>query len=152
MPLLSSAPGHSHAPPCEVIDAAEKVLFERRAFVRAYRGPAATVRTVSEMIEFFPFHLLIIATHCGDASGYRWTYEFTDSEGIDRKLVVDLAIGVGGTDDEDMLNVTQFTRFVSLDGVDWHDPKQKENLYVGRARAWLRQHGRRLDGEADRRW
>jgi hypothetical protein len=85
------------------------------------------------MIEFFPFHLRIIATHCGDASGYRWTYEFTDSEGIDRKLVVDLAIGVAGTDDEDMLNVTQFTRFVSLDGVDWHDPKQKENLYVGRA-------------------
>jgi hypothetical protein len=58
---------------------------------------------------------------------------FTDSEGHHRTLVVDLAIGIAGTDDEDMLNVTQFTRFVSLDGVDWHDPKQKENLYVGRA-------------------
>jgi hypothetical protein len=24
-------------------------------------------------------------------------------------------------------------RFVSLDGVDWHDPAQKETLYVGNA-------------------
>ena len=31
-------------------------------------------------------HLLLFATHCGDAPGYRWTYEYQDSEGIDRSL------------------------------------------------------------------
>jgi hypothetical protein len=63
------------------IDAAEKVLVERRAFVRAYRGPAANVRAVAEMVEFFPFHLLIIATHCqGDtrAGDLRWNCQHDD--------------------------------------------------------------------------
>lgn len=64
---------------------------------------------------------------------YRWTYEYQDSEGIDRELVVDIAIGVGQTDDEDLLRVIQFNRFHSLDGVDWNDPVAKADLYVGRA-------------------
>ena len=76
---------------------------------------------------------MIIATHCGDVDGFRWTYEFTDSEGIDRTLVVDIAVGVGRTNDANMLRVTQFIRFISLDGVDWHDPKKKGTLYVGKA-------------------
>lgn len=63
------------------------------------------------MMDLFPYDLLIFATHCGDASGYRWTYKFTDSEEIDRTLVVDIAIGVAQTDDADMLNVSQFLRF-----------------------------------------
>jgi len=84
-------------------------------------------------VELLPFDLLITATHCGDSSGYRWTYEFKDSEGIDRTLVVDIALGVQGTDDPEMLGVTQFMRFVSLDGVDWSDPAKAEKLYIGRA-------------------
>jgi hypothetical protein len=85
------------------------------------------------MMELLPYDLTIIATHCGDVDGFRWTYEYTDSEKIDRNLVVDIAIGVGQTDDANMLSVTQFVRFVSLDGVDWHDPEKKKALYVGRA-------------------
>ena len=54
-------------------------------------------------------------------------------KGIDRNLVVDIAIGVGQTDEANMLSVTQFIRFVSLDGVDWHDPEKKKALYVGKA-------------------
>jgi len=85
------------------------------------------------MMELLPYDLMIIATHCGDVDGFRWTYEFTDSEGIDRTLVVDIAVGVGRTNDANMLRVTQFIRFISLDGVDWHDPKKKGTLYVGKA-------------------
>ena len=115
------------------IAAAERILMPRGALVRRYEGAQANVRDVTTMVELLPYDLLIIATHCGDVDGYRWTYEFTDSEGIDRTLVVDIAIGVGQTDDANLLSVTQFTRFVSLDGVDWNDPQKKETLYVGRA-------------------
>jgi len=115
------------------IEAAEKLLRAHHVFVRRYQGPTANVRAVAEMVELFPYDLLIIATHCGDAPGYRWTYEFTDSEGIHRKLVVDIAIGVERTDEAEMLKVTQFLRFISLDGVDWHDPKKSDKLYVGTA-------------------
>jgi hypothetical protein len=119
--------------PAPEIDAAAKILSGQRLFVRVYQGPSADVTSVSEMIELFPYDLLIIATHCGDVSGHRWTYEFTDSEGIPRELVVDIALGIGRAEDDDLLHVTQFMRFVSLDGVPWNDREQKAKLYVGTA-------------------
>ncbi|GJD94664.1 hypothetical protein OCOJLMKI_1867 [Methylobacterium iners] len=119
------------------IEAAAKLLPERGMFVRGYRGRGASVRAISEMVDLFPYDLLIFATHCGDASGWRWTYDFRDSEGFDRRLVTDIAIGVGQTDDADMLRVLEFIRFHSLDGVDWNDPVAKARLYVGTAmRDW----------------
>jgi len=115
------------------IEAAARLLPPRGAFVRGYEGRAANVTDVTEMIELFPYDLLLIATHCGDVPGYRWTYEFDDSEGIRRSLVVDIAVGVGHTDRVNLVNVTQFMSFVSLDGVDWKDEAKKEKLYVGSA-------------------
>ena len=106
--------------------------------MRVYEGPNAHVSAVSDMIELFPYDLLLIATHCGDVSGLRWTYEFKDSEDFQRTLVVDIALGFGQTDKpprtvEDLIEVTQFIRFVSLDGVAWDDPQKKKDLYVGKA-------------------
>ncbi len=123
-------PGKAPAP--EIRSAAQS-LSSRRAFVRVYEGAGATVRRVGEMIAHFPYDLLVIATHCGDSSGYRWTYEFTDSEKYHRTLVVDLAVGFGRTDDPNKVNVSEFMRFVSLDGVDWNDAEAKKKLYVGTA-------------------
>ena len=40
------------------------LLRPRRAFIRTYQDRAANVRHVSEMIDHFPYDLLIIATHC----------------------------------------------------------------------------------------
>lgn len=115
------------------IEAAAKGLSRRGMFVRVYRGQRANVRDVSDAVEMFPYNLLIFATHCGDAEGLRWTYAFDDSEGISRKLVVDIALGIGRPDHEDRLAVTQFMRFHELDGVDWNDAAKKATLYVGTA-------------------
>lgn len=123
-------PGKVKAPE---IEAAIKLLPQRRIFLRAYRNSGATVRNVSDFVDLYSYDLLIFATHCGDASGYRWTYNYDDSEGINRTLVIDIAIGVANTDDPEMLHVSQFMRFVSLDGVDWTDPTAKQDLYVGMA-------------------
>jgi hypothetical protein len=119
-------------PAPEISSAAER-LARRGMFVRHFSGSNADVRSVSELVELFPYDLLLIATHFGDADGWRWTYEYTDSEGRERRLVVDVAIGVAPTDDNDRFAVTQFTRFVSLDGVDWSDPDKDKKLYVGNA-------------------
>jgi hypothetical protein len=119
--------------PAPEINAAAKILSDQHLFVRVYEGRAANVTSISEMVELFPYDLLIIATHCGDVSGHRWTYQFNDSEGINRSLVVDIALGVGHTSEKDLLNVTQFIRFVSLDGVPWNDPDKKAKLYVAKA-------------------
>lgn len=119
--------------PAPEIDAATKTLPKKRVFVRAYRGKAAEVSAITNMVDHYPYDLLVFATHCGDADGGRWTYEFTDSEGIERQLKVDIAIGIGRTDDDNILKVVQFSYFHSLDGVDWSDPVAKADLYVGSA-------------------
>ena len=119
--------------PAPEIQTAIDLLEPRRAFIRIYQHGAANVRDVSDMMEYFPYDLLIIATHCGDSDGYRWTYEFTDSEGLPRTLVVDLAVGFARTDDPEIFKVGQYMRFVSLDGVDWTDRAAKAKLYVGKA-------------------
>jgi hypothetical protein len=114
------------------IEPAIEDLVKRRTFVRVHRGAGADVSEVSNTVDLYPYDLLVFATHCGDASGYRWTYKYADSEGIDRTLVVDIALGVGQTNDPDTLAVTEFIRFHALDGVDWNGP-EKAALYVGKA-------------------
>jgi hypothetical protein len=119
--------------PAPEIETAVSLLRSHGVYLRKYEGPVADVTSISEMIELFPYDLLLIATHCGDASGYRWTYEYEDSEGYRRTLVVDIALGIGRTNVRDLLNVTQFMRFISLDGVDWNNPSEKKKLYIGKA-------------------
>jgi hypothetical protein len=102
-------------------------------YLRGLQGPAATVHYVDRTIELFPFDALLISTHCGDAPGRRHTYEYTDTEGIARSLVVDLAVGAASQPEDEMVDVTLFYSFVSLDGIPWNDPVRKAQLYIGRA-------------------
>jgi hypothetical protein len=113
--------------------AAEGLLPRHGIFLRCYEGGGATVRNITDMVAMFPYDLLIFATHCGDVSGSRWTYDYEDSEGRKRNFIVDIAIGVADTDNPDLFAVTQFIRFISLDGVDWNDTEKKKALYVGTA-------------------
>lgn len=115
------------------IDAAVGLLAQRGMFVRAHRGAGATVDAVSRMIELYPYDLLVLATHCGDADGFRWTYEFTDSEGRARRLVVDITLGIGDPrqSQDDKLEVMEFMRFHELDGVKWDDPDRLQKVEAG---------------------
>lgn len=125
------------------IDAATKLLRDRGVFIRGYMGPAANVLDVSRMVELYPYDLLVIATHCGDASGWRWTYEFEDSSGALRRLEVDTAIGVALSDrGDDKVLVSQLFNFAALDGVSWLDPDRDSKLVVGSA---IRDFGERID-------
>src|SRR5262249_6863865 len=55
-----------------------QALRHRGVFVRAMHGKGATVYRVSRTLELFPYDFLMISTHCGDAPGWRWTYEYRD--------------------------------------------------------------------------
>ncbi|OYU68592.1 MAG: hypothetical protein CFE28_00395 [Alphaproteobacteria bacterium PA2] len=125
-------PGTTQA--AEIRTTAE-ALAERRLLVRGLMGRSADVTTVSEDIDHFPYDLIIFSTHCGDASGYRFNYDFDDAEGIARHLVVDIAVGIGqpSDNDDDRFALTELIYFRYLDGVDLNDPRKKESLYVGTA-------------------
>ncbi|MEM6898278.1 MAG: hypothetical protein AAF583_00705 [Pseudomonadota bacterium] len=119
--------------PAPEIETISKTLSEKRGFVRGYSGRGATVARVSNMVDLFPYDLLIFATHCGDAPGYRWTYEYEDSSKRTRRLVVDIALGIGATRKKGILEVTKFQRFHELDGVDWRDPDKSNKIDIGTA-------------------
>ncbi len=48
-------------------------------------------------------------------------------------MVIDIAIGVGHGDQNDMVHVTEFMYIRSLDGVEWSDAEKKKSLYIGTA-------------------
>lgn len=123
-------PGRVEGSEIEVVG---KSLYANKTLVRIHAGPQATVSSIHLLIETFPFDIIVISTHCGDVCGQRVTYEFNDSEGLSRRLVVDHAIGFGYDPATDKVLVQQFQRFHELDGVDWTDRIAKANLYVGTA-------------------
>ena len=116
------------------VDSIRKTFRNRRISQKILKGPGATVYNVTRNIALLPYDLLLISTHCADVSGVRCTYKYTDSEGIARTLVTDIAFGISQMpEDDEKLDVMHFISFVSLDGVDWRNRKAKENLYVGKA-------------------
>ncbi len=78
-----------------------------------------------------PFDIIVISTHAGDVAGERITYDFVDSEGIRRHLIIDHAIGFGYDPQTDKVLVQQFDRFHELDGVLWAHRGTNAGLYVG---------------------
>ncbi|CDZ29312.1 Hypothetical protein, partial CDS, partial [Neorhizobium galegae bv. officinalis] len=115
-----------------------EALFNRGSLIRTYEGDGASVRAISTMIDWYPYDFLLIATHCGDVSGVRDTYRFTDSAGSERELVVDSAPGIATTDDPDLFKVTVMNVFHSIDGVSWTDPDKDSKVEVGTAiKDWI---------------
>lgn len=110
------------------LDSLKKSLLPRGVLIRPLRGAAANVYSATKFLELIPFDFLLICSHCGDADGWRWTYEFEDNSGRKREFVVDVAIGVGDIPHDERFEVTQYNRFVSLDGVSWSDPAKKEKI------------------------
>jgi len=109
-------------------------LTQAGVLSKALRGAVSTVHQASKTITLFPYDLLLIATHCSDAPGYRCTYEFVDTDGRARRLVLDETAGAEiDRPDAEHVHVTVFESFVSLDGVDWADRGGKVALTVGAA-------------------
>lgn len=108
-------------------------LVKNRTLVRVQQGPLATARDVRMLIETVPFDIIVFSTHAGDVPGQRVTYEFTDSEGIDRCLVIDEAVGFESDSISDRVLVERFSRFHQLDGIEWTDTAAKAKLYIGSA-------------------
>lgn len=115
------------------IKIASEALYPKGVVVRHFKGRDATISNISRMMEVYPFDFLMISSHCGDASGWQWTYEYKDSEGIQRKLVTHVAASFSLDTETDMVDVVTYNKFISLDGVPWNDREKKKDLYVGTA-------------------
>jgi hypothetical protein len=120
------------------VDAITQALQKKRTLTRVLHGPAATIARVQQLLDLVPHDVIVISSHAGDAKGERVTYKYLDDEGRERSLVVDHTHSFGYDSTQDKVAVTEFTRFVALDGVDWEDNVGKAALPVGSAiKSWV---------------
>ena len=119
------------------LDAVRESLRNNKTLVRRAAGHHATVHNVRMLVETVPFDIIVVSTHAGDVPGRRITYEFTDSEGTSRRLVIDEAVGFGYDPISEKVLVQQFNRFHRVDGVDWMDSEGKAKINAGTAiKSW----------------
>jgi hypothetical protein len=103
-------------------------LWNRGGFVHILAEKGATVFNVHQNIEFYPYDLLVISTHADETSGRRFTYQFTDRHGCQHEITVDEGVGFGYDPATDKFLVSTYERFISLDGVPWHDSEGKSKI------------------------
>ena len=121
------------------IDAIAQALSKNGTLTRVLPGASATIAKIQQLLDFVPHDILVISSHAGDAKGERVTYEYADDEGQPRSLTVDHTHSFGYDRAEDKVAVTEFTRFVSLDGIAWEDDSGKAALPVGSAiSSWVK--------------
>ena len=112
-------------------------LARNLTLVRRTSGPMASVHRVQMLLETVPADIIVLSTHAGDAPGERATYAYVDSDGRERRLTVDHAVGIGYDPSTDLYPVQEFHHFHELDGVHWTDAAGKAALPVGSAiRSW----------------
>jgi hypothetical protein len=115
------------------IEAARTRLTNSGVLTKALRRNNATPHQVANTIRLFPYDLLLISSHCGDVSGERCTYEFRDSCGRSHRLVADIGVAFELPPRSNEVKVTQFVRFISIDGIAWTDQPGKNALNLGTA-------------------
>lgn len=115
------------------VDEVADYLANQGAFPKIIRGHHALTHEVSQYVEAYPYDLLLISTHAGEVEGYRRTYRFTDSEEIEREIMVDIAVSIGAISGTELYDVKEFIRYQSLDGIEWNDTEKKKDHYIGTA-------------------
>ena len=129
------------------IPAINEALLRNGTLTRLVRGRAATQTRVQFLLDLLPHDIIVLSSHAGDAPGERITYEFVDTDGRQRRLIVDRALGIGYDGFDRKFRVMEYHRFHSLDGVDWRDKAGKAALPVGSAMTtWSA-----MDGPLDRK-
>jgi hypothetical protein len=107
-------------------------LQSKRVFIKSLRGDQAKVYDVKNHIQFYPYDLLYICSHAGEMEGKRLKIRFYDLYRKPHIIVIDYATGFGLTEEgkaaDTIVEVTDFRRFVELDGVDWTDKEGLESI------------------------
>lgn len=105
-------------------------------------GRAATTELVRLFVQAYPYDLLFICSHCGEASGERWTIRVPDSDGRERIVVFDETVqfaAISFADDPRKdVEVTKFHRTVSIDGRPWFEALPDEGRHYGGIWDYLR--------------
>jgi hypothetical protein len=122
--------------------AISEALLRNGTLVRHARGKQAHSALVQTLLDVLPNDIVVLSSHSGDAPGVRVTYEYPDADKRVRRLVVDHARSFAKELGSELIEVREFHRFHSIDGVDWCDQAGKDALPMGSAATtWLEMGG-----------
>jgi len=107
-------------------------LLSKGLYVREIRNNQAKTYIVGQYIENFPYDLLFICSHAGEITGDQLTIKFLDRYGKEHEIILQKAHSSSltgeGEGNQSIVQVQDFTGFVSLDGVDWDDKEGKKAI------------------------
>ena len=117
--------------PVSELEDLRKILLSRGFIVRESFDRNAKVREVDYSTQFLPLDFIFYSTHCGEVNGKRIKEKFLTSDSEEHIVIYDQATSFAPEPGADMVEVLNLVRWVSLDGVDWHDNKGKDRINAG---------------------
>jgi hypothetical protein len=139
--MLKSLCNHLRCPITVIVDPASVQASEAEALkqffgcagytVRMALGPQATATSVRYLTEYLPSDFLFFSTHCGEVRGRRLTEEFSTADGLKHIIVYDSVKTVHAVQGSEMVELQDFIRPFSLDGIKWSDNQGKKRINAG---------------------
>ena len=114
-----------HFFPSEETDEVIKIFAENNFVTKALVDEEATARNLSDFASYYPYDVLHICSHGGEAGGYFVVQTFTDREGREHKVEYYEVIQIDPVDGK----VAQLTRkmiYHRFDGYKWGSPHLNE--------------------------
>jgi hypothetical protein len=99
--------------------------------IRGSVGAQATVKNARYLTEFMPSDAIFYSTHCGEAKGQRVTEILRSDDGTTHTLIYECVITLALGPNPELVEVVDFKKFISLNGVPWTDEEGKETIAAG---------------------
>jgi hypothetical protein len=107
-------------------------MFGRRGYLirRAFKKTASVMKC-RYLTEYMPCDYIFYSTHCGERPGRRITELFTTDDGREHEITYDILRDIAPSPTPGIIEVHSFTRFISLDRVQWDDSAGKKRIGAG---------------------
>lgn len=112
-------------------DSLREIFGKSGYLIRRAFGENASVTKSRYLTEYMPCDYIFYSTHCGERKGRRITELFTTANGHEHEITYDVLRDAAASPTPGMVEVHNFYRFVSLDGVDWTDSEGKIRIGAG---------------------
>lgn len=99
--------------------------------IRGSVGAQATVKNARYLTEFMPSDAIFYSTHCGEVKGQCVTETLRLDDGTTHTLVYERVITLAYGPDPELVEVVDFKRIISLNGISWTDEERKEAIAAG---------------------
>jgi hypothetical protein len=128
-------------------DSLRQIFGQRSYLIRRAFGENASVTKSRYLTEYMPSDYIFYSTHCGERKGRRITELFTASDGREHEITYDVLRDAAASPTPGMVEVHNFYRFVSLDGVDWTDSEGKRQIAAGHILQEFIKYSREIAGD-----